>query len=309
MSKILELEALGTKWWVKFFNDSDFSQDIKKKIVFEINDFESLYSRFRSNSLISRLNQTKFLENPPIDLYTMIKKSQAVFSLTQGGFNISVGAKLEEMGYGLKNSKSKIPNPTLKVMSSKALPGGQKPKFVNSKIINKKTKILIPSNTRIDLGGIGKGYLIEKLAGLVKSNGIKYFLINGGGDIYVTSDNNKPVKIMLENPFTASESIGWIELKNSALSCSGINKRTWQKGKKTFHHLIDMKNNRLVKKYFAVFAYSKSILNADLCSTAIFVSNEKLKNQIAAKLESEYLIIYPDSTFYKSKGFSANLFS
>lgn len=306
MSKIFELEALGTKWWFKFFNDYDLSENLKNIITNDIREFENLYSRFKPDSLLSKLNNEKFLENPPADLYLMIKKAEELKTTTNGYFDIAVGAILERMGYGIENPKSK--DTRSKIQDPKSKIQIQKLKIKNKKLITNKTKIQIPVDVRIDLGGIGKGYLIEKLSKLIKSQGIKYFLINGGGDIYVTSENNNSVKILLENPFDTSEAIGQIDLKNSGFACSSSNKRKWKVNNKEVHHLINPKEKKEANNIAAIFTQAKSVLNADLAATAIFVAPEKLRNKIARSLKTEYLIIFNDKSFCKSQNFKGKLF-
>jgi len=80
----------------------------------------------------------------------------------------------------------------------------------------------------LDIGGYGKGWLIDKLAfALADRFGVQQFLINGGGDLYVTHQNNQPVEIYLENPMRPGTLVGSTKLMNRGFACSSPHKRSW----------------------------------------------------------------------------------
>ena len=115
---------------------------------------------------------------------------------------------------------------------------------MNPKRLNPE-EIALRSNFKIDLGGLGKGFLIDKIAKELQVVGVKYFSINGGGDIYATSDYEEPLTFELEHPQNQKMSIGQIKIKNLGLACSAPNRRQWKdKISGEFnHHLIDLNNS------------------------------------------------------------------
>ena len=229
-AEIFTLKALGTTWWIEIFDGLSHKQrqTIYDSLTLFVQQFENNYSRFNPNSLLNKLNQEGKLENPPAELVEMIKLSLDLYNDTDRIFNIMVGEKLENDGYDqkysfvAKNETVKIPNP--------------------HDVINiENNKITLQSGS-IDLGGIGKGYLINLLSNLLRNKfGIQYFLINGGGDIYGTSECGKPITIYLEHPTEAETYLATTEIFNQGFASSSPHKRAWKHGGKSYSHIIDTK--------------------------------------------------------------------
>lgn len=237
--------ALGTYFWIETFEDlslekiSEISEMIKK----EITDFENNYSRFKKDSILTKLNVEGKIYQAPYDLIEMVKISINIAEITGNVFNICLLNQIENSGYdsGLtfKEKLQEVPEiiPTSDVVT-----------ISDSDLFLKK-------DYRLDLGGIGKGYLVDKISQILSEKcKLKYFLINGGGDILVTSDNENPVEIHLQDPFNDSEFIGSVFLKNQSLCASSPFKRFWvgDKTNRNHSHIIDPKNNNMMNSSFVV---------------------------------------------------------
>lgn len=72
--------------------------------------------------------------------------------------------------------------------------------------------VQLPKNTVIDLGGLGKGWMIDHIAGIMREHGHEYFLVNGGGDLYVNA--SQPVEFALEHPTEDGMGIGSTRIKS-----------------------------------------------------------------------------------------------
>lgn len=278
---IIELLALGTKWWISLPEDSDetFLENITQMVM----EFESNYSRFDDTSYISKLNDNKRLENAPQELINMLKYALDVYDATDGIFNISVGSKLEKSGYGYK-----------KDMSSKIS------KSLRNDLLIKDDVLSLSKNTRIDLGGFGKGWLIEKLAAYLQNESIFDYVINGGGDIAV---GNYSSTIYIEHPLDASQQIGEIILKNNALASSSNIKRSWIINSKEQAHIVNP-NNRSKSKILSMHVLADRILFADTFATVFMLVEREKRLELAHKYNLEFMEILPDLTVYKTKGFN-----
>lgn len=217
MSTLLpEIKALGTIWWIEIFTEISAT---KKQVVYNdlflfISNFENKYSRFKSDSLITKLNTTGSLENPDQMTINLLHKGQELFTKTDGLFNILNGEILENRGYDADYSF------TIK-------------ETINTKINALEDLVISPDlitlkSGRVDLGGFGKGYLIDLITERLKStHQLNYFLINGGGDMYTTSDNDTPIIIYLEHPTNPEIYIGTTTLLNQGFAASSPHKRQW----------------------------------------------------------------------------------
>ena len=126
---------------------------------------------------------------------------------------------------------------------------------------------------KVDLGGYGKGYLIDLVTIELKKLGINYFLINGGGDLYATSNFGKPIEIFLEHPTKPQEFIMPTHLINQGFAASSPFKRQWHHEGKTYTHVI---SNTEVPA-LATFIKAATACEADAFATsAILLSEEAL---------------------------------
>lgn len=265
LPKVFEFNALGTHWWIE-----PLGQPITKKhwklLKKEFNRFESLYSRFRINTEVSKLNKNGFINNPSSELIEMFEFAKNIYDATDGVFNVFVGGILESIGYGHgENSEIDINSIWDSVQISKS-------------------KISIPKNAHVDFGGFGKGWLIDNLVEILTKSGLDTFIINGGGDIYVKS--NVPIEIMLEDPFDPTKCFGSTKITEGALAASSVKKRAWRMGETDYHHIINPETKNSSEGAFATFVRASDALTADCLATCLIIKpslKEKLENDFGIK--------------------------
>ncbi len=93
------------------------------------------------------------------------------------------------------------------------------------------------NGTKIDLGGIAKGYITDKVLSYLKENGAAGGIINLGGNVYVFGE--KEYNIGIATPFKENETAAVLSLKNKSVSTSGVYQRYFKKDGKLYHHIID----------------------------------------------------------------------
>ncbi|MEI6886758.1 MAG: FAD:protein FMN transferase [bacterium] len=292
----MKFEGIGTHWYINIYDDISTSrfEIIKNKISTLVVNFENNYSRFIDSSLISILNKDKKLTEVSDELIEIIDLANKAKEVTSGHFDITVGSVLEGMGY---DSKYSFESKEINFNDSRNID-------INGRVIT------LGKNTMIDIGGIGKGYLIDKVKQLIITNGIKYFFINAGGDIYATSNYDKSIEFALENPFNLKEMIGKISIKNMSIASSSNSRRSWytKNTNQKYAHLIDMETKKTVTYVSGVYTYANTSVNSDISSTCFFVSPKELDDKISKQYLSEYLIVYSDKTIKKSSNYPATIF-
>jgi thiamine biosynthesis lipoprotein len=282
------LEALGSKWWFTIF-DTLSAKDQKllvKTTTQTLENFENVYSRFKPESLITLLNKDKILENYPDQLFEMLLVCNQANILTKGAFNIFVGSVLENSGYDKDYSFKQKKDASLTTNGS-------------GFSIFSRDRLEISKNSSVDLGGIGKGWMIDKLVKIFQEDlNLNLFTINGGGDIFSTGDTLGAQVFQLENPKDSSQSIGQISLKYSAIACSSGNKRKWKdpNSGQEFNHLVT--SDKSDKNILAVFTAASNAVQADLASTCLFVSDPENFIKICDFFETTFLLVFKDGTFF-----------
>ncbi len=285
----LSFPALGTTWWIDIFDEvDDKTYDFAfGKIVRFISQFENNYSRFKSDSQISSLNRERELKNPPKELQELLSYGKGLYLRTNTHFNILTGHVLEARGYDSEYS--------FKDTGSSSLIVGNP---ITDLIID--NDLIKLSNGNIDIGGFGKGYLIDMIAKKLQSeHGLKYFLINGGGDIYVTSNYDKPIKIHLEHPAEQNAYIATTDILNQGFAASSPHKRTWPTTDGNKNHIVSSTDVT-----DAVYIKSASCRDADAFATTILQldkhETEKLaqeENLAVAKFDIKTLILTKTNNF------------
>lgn len=282
-------KGLGTLWWIELFlheteREHVDARELQTHLEKTIGDFEKKYSRFRDDSLLNKLNNKK---HTPFDydLAEMVTQAKKVHTDTNGVFSIFIKEALEEKGYGKK------------IASNEGITNSEEASDV---IINKDT-ITLKGNKGIDLGGIGKGYLIDKLATILqKDYNLPHFLINAGGDIYVTSDHGEPLTLFLEHPVHSDEYIAKISVKDKAFCSSSSFKRKWSNNGKIVNHFI------AEKEVWAVsYLVGKNTAVTDMYATVfcIIANKKEMLDKLSRQEHLEYVVINEEGERLVSKGF------
>jgi FAD:protein FMN transferase len=192
---------------------------------------EDTCSRFKEESELSRLNQQVGKEvEVSDDLFNILKEALRFYKETNGIFNPGILSAIEDSGY--TKSIEYIKGKELGA-SSQSAPEISKiqPYQLNEE---KQTVIL---QTRIDLGGIAKGWVIDCAADLLSKQA--YGFINVGGDIRIFGILPRALNIGIEDPFDPSKMLSSIQVSQGAVATSTSMKRRWKMNGKNKHHLID----------------------------------------------------------------------
>lgn len=266
MKSLIEFEALGTHWWIELI-DSYADVELTNALTARVAAFEHDYSRLEPSSYIGRLNAEKKLENPPAELRAMLTFAKNMYEASEGVFNVSVGGSLTKLGYGKGKPNAKVDN-----------------KIWENVVITDEL-ITIPKDCELDFGGFGKGWLIDQIGLLLEQNGRTNYVINGGGDILVNS--KKPVELALEHPKDDTKKIGTTRILRGALASSSSVKRSWKKGSKRQHHIIDPRSGKPSKSpVISTFVRANSALVADVMATILMIApelNDRLRDAYQLK--------------------------
>ena len=159
-------------------------------------------------------------------------------------------------------------------------------------------------NTKITLGGIAKGYIIDKAIEVLKNNNINHALVNAGGDMRAIGNKGKDNwQIALQNPRDKKDSITTIQLNNKAVATSGDYERYFDDNFK-FHHIVDPRTGYSATELISVTILTDKAIDADALATSVFVLGKEKGLELIENLENtEGLIITSEKEIIKSSGF------
>lgn len=205
--------ALGSKILLTICSSKNkkTTEEIFKRLWSTIDDFDKQYSRFRPDSQLNKLNNQSGQEIKVSDEFIdLLKISKNLSTKTEGIFNPLILPTLQKSGY----KKSWVPNEFTK-----------NPPNYSDRLIGKMSDIKIsknyvsmPKNTALDLGGIGKGYLLDKLGRILSEFKINNYWLSLGGDILAMGQNidGNPWQIEIDDYKRPNHTIGSIKVATNS---------------------------------------------------------------------------------------------
>lgn len=161
------------------------------------------------------------------------------------------------------------------------------------------------NGARIDLGGIAKGYALDKLAENTKQQADSA-LLDLGGSLYVLGDKQgTPYRVGIRDPFgEAGDLLGTMELRDLFVSTSGIYERFFEQEGVRYHHLLDVKTGAPAQSgVAAVSVVAESGTQSDAYSTALFVMGAEKGLAFAEKNGVDALFVLTDGSIRTTQGF------
>ena len=266
----LNFNAIGTSWQIDFLENISALklESLKLQILTKAEEFDKIFSRFRSDSWINKVYLNPGTHKLPPQAFKLLKLNQSFYKITQGNFTPCIGQSLVETGYDADYSlipKQVTPPPNFLQL-----------KF-NSKTLTTSEPILL------DFGATGKGYLIDILTQIISKAGIVEYWVDGSGDIY--NHSSQTMKIGLENPDDLSQIIAIANLKpNFSLCASAGNRRRW----KNYHHILNPKTLTSPKHVLGTWVIAKTAHLADALATALFLTSPAT---LAQNFKFEYCLL------------------
>jgi thiamine biosynthesis lipoprotein len=227
--------------WLYSQTDSEVLVDVQHLF----NSFEKRLSRFDPHSELSRLNanQHEVFQASPT-LLDAVEVALWAAEITGGLYDPTILNELERAGYD--HSFEQVANvvPLSDAPAVSAAPRvnqtiRRSTNFWVVRLNRARREIYKPVGVRLDMGGMGKGWTVDRAADRLQ--GLGPFLINAGGDIfaYHAPPGQKGWEIDLIHPLKPEQFMARVYLHHQALATSTIARRRWRRNGQTMHHLID----------------------------------------------------------------------
>jgi len=266
---------MGTRFDFLTYNvDEDFFSSAKNFILNELERIEKKFSRFNEKSEIFRINQ--FAATEPVitdgETISLLSRCQEYYLKTNKLFDITVG----------KFTYANADDNQTEVEQLSPLSTGTDKIIIDLKesSIRFSTPML-----SIDLGGIGKGYALERINKYCIQNRITNALISFGDSSIMTigSHPHGPYwPIGIQNGYTSGEPLHTFRLKNNSLSTSGNTPNNRKKfGDKG--HILNPLTCEFQTDSKTVSIVANSPMDAEVLSTALFIATEKDKSEILSR--------------------------
>jgi thiamine biosynthesis lipoprotein len=157
---------------------------------------------------------------------------------------------------------------------------------------------------RVHLGGIGKGYAVDRAVALLRDQGLANFLVQSGGDLYVAGTvDGKPWKLGIADPRGDHNPFATVAISDGTVSTSGDYERFFIKDGKRYHHLIDPDFGEPSRECRSVTIVTSRAVIADVLSTGVFIMGPRSGMALIEKLpDVEAVIVTAENEVLVSSG-------
>lgn len=291
------LEKMGTYVNIIIYADKDSDyQKILDSGFAKIDEISKIASNYDPESSVTKLNKNGFIENAPVELVDIIRLSKDYNKITMGAFDITIDPVLTLWAGGLWEKSKEVQQQ--KILEALNFVGSDKISINGSNIKFEK------EGMSVTLGGIAKGYIVDKVIETLKSQGINNALVNAGGDIATlgAKPDGELWNISLENPDNTSEKIVEFALAGKSIATSGNYYRYFDPKKETAH-IIDPKTGYTADKCISATIIAENATIADILATSVFVLGPQEGISLVDSLDNvEAFIIDTERNIFKSKG-------
>jgi thiamine biosynthesis lipoprotein len=231
----LHFRAMNTDVGAWLWNaDADVAQRALHDVERFFLEAHARFTRFEASSELSALNVSAgqpFAASP--QLFEVVELAVKFSALTDGWFNPTIIGALEAAGYD---------------RTFDAVTKSNEPRSITASPISaasvialdaKRNTITLPKDVRIDLGGIAKGWAVQKAAQQLMIYGP--CLVDAGGDMmtFGAVAGTADWQIEIVDPSDPDKDVLTLHLRDQAVATSGIDRRRWQRNGLWQHHLID----------------------------------------------------------------------
>jgi len=283
-----------------FKEDRDIdSEKIVNEVFMEIKRLEGLLGRHQEGSDVWRVNrggEAPLAVSP--ETLEVVEEGLRFNALTDGAFDIRLGRLIELWDF---EGEGKEPPDESEI--KKILPGIAAGSVEADRVKNTLVK---KGDIHLDLGGIAKGYIIDRAGRLMMERGIKNFIINAGGDMVIKGrKGDAPWRIGLQHPRKSGEVFAHIDVEeeNVAIVTSGDYERFFMHDGKRYHHILDPRTGYPARGLISATIVAGDAETADALCTAVFVlGRERGMKLIESMSGVEGLVVDDNMDVAISKG-------
>jgi FAD:protein FMN transferase len=289
---------MGTEVSVHLWHeDAERARELIDAVFAEASRIDELMSTYKESSLISEINRDAaeravYAGN---ELFTLIQRAKDISVLTRGAFDItydSVGQHYDFRAHRRPSAET--------VEKEKAL--------IDYRLIElddtaQNVRFQKPG-VRINLGGIAKGYVVERGIEILRHAGVTNAIVTAGGDSRMLGDRRgRPFMIGIRDPRQEGQVAISVPLEDEAVSTSGDYERYFDEDGVRYHHILTPSTGTPANDVHSATVFGPDAVMTDALSTSVFVMGVDLGLQLIAGLpDYESIVIDASGEIFYSDG-------
>lgn len=264
---------------------------------------EEQFSRFRETSELSALNRaagTWFNASP--ELFTVMRKAYELFQATGGLFNPAILDALEKAGYDatidVVRTRSQVGNIVMTMRREGVAD------FGTTAFDLRQCAIWLAPGTRVDLGGIAKGWIAQEAAERL-AEFCSACAVSAGGDLFAigTPEGERGWEVALEDPHDPEKNAAVLCVPAGAVATSAVTRRRWKQGTAERHHLIDPRTGEpAVTDWLSVTVIADEAAVAEVMAKSLLLAGPSEAGALAREQGVEFIAIDRNSKLWGTAG-------
>lgn len=255
----------------------------------EIARLEKVYSLKHPDSILVRLNRKGQIRNPPTELVALLLRARRWSKITGGAFDVTVQPLWELYRQHFSEPGSDLQGPPEALLAEAR------------ELVNFQALDVSPEHIRltrpgmaITLNGIAQGEITDRVANLLRAEGLTNSLIDLGEmralDGY---PDERPWRVGIKHPYDSDALISRVNLADQAMATSSVTGTAFDSSG-IHHHLFDPKSGRPSRGLISASVIARQAADADAFSTALLTAREPLSPAIGLSMGVEQVITVDD---------------
>lgn len=263
--------AMATEFSVMLPGMIGKAADSALSALAQVDAIENQLSIYVPGSDISRLNQAAGAGPVAISPMTLevLDRAITLSRLTDGALDITVGPLVEAWGF----TKRRGQKPSSEVVQAALARVGYQKLLLDHE---RGTAELMEPGMAVNLGAIGKGFALDRIAASLRAAGIDDFLVHGGRSSVLVAGDDQPGsgsgwRVAVEHPLLPGTRLGGLRLGGQALGTSGSGKQFFHHQGRRMGHVIDPRTGWPSGDMLSLTVLAPSAMDADALATGLFV--------------------------------------
>lgn len=304
----IEFRAMGSRIFVALEQGGSQAQEALSQVPGWFERWEEHFSRFRSESELSVLNERagNWVRVSPL-MWDLLLASRSAQDLSGGLVTPALQGVLAGFGYDRSFELVATVGQDLSVteVHASALPGMQ------IEFDEQNRRVLLPEGTQLDFGGLAKGWAADRTLQLLNSSGAA--LVDAGGDI-ATGEPADPLAawpVGVTDPIVPQETLALLALRGEAVATSGRDVHRWQDHGIVRHHIIDPRTALpTANRVLTATVIAPSAFEAEVgAKCALILGEVEGLAWLDARPEYAGILALDDGSFVQSREFDRYLWS
>jgi FAD:protein FMN transferase len=258
--------------------DLDVARRAAAAAIADVQRIEAKYSRYRDDSVTTRINRAAGGPPVAIDAETaaLLRYADQCHALSGGRFDVTSGVL--RRAWDFRRQPPALPDPDV-LARAVALVGWDEVEWDADAVR------LPRAGMEIDFGGIGKEYAADRVASLCVEHGIGHGLVNLGGDIRAIGPqaDGSPWRVGIRHPRAANAAVAGFDLVTGALATSGDYERYLEIDGRRYCHILDPRTGMPVTHWQSISVAAPLCVVAGSCATIAMLLGEGAPAFLAAQ--------------------------